>query len=719
MTVQLNCKTLSQLKSYIKSKLGLEIWENDETRIASILEGRLQKTHTDNWESYLALLQSTTKQSRKEWALIVSLLANGETYFFRDKQQMSMLKNWILPELIARNRDDRKLRIWSAGCSSGEEPYTIAMLLDGMLPDLDDWKVSILGTDLNPEAIQKARKAHYRDWSFRMTPDHLQEKYFCVKNEPLGHRKYWSLDDRIARMVQFRILNFVTDHFPDGDVINDMDLIICRNVFIYFDKDTIAKVSQKLIRTLRNESFLVAGNGELTGQNVHEGMLRMFPDGVAYQRMAEAPANYNQPVQIVAKRQLTPVLEDGVDREVASYKARFIPNTPDVDTSLTATTLVKEEQAAYQHCLEARQLLSAGDHNGATNKLRKLLKRNPRHYDGHLLIGEALANLGQYEKAMSHCHQAVTIKPMASGADYLLSKLYELQGNSDKAIGHLKKAITLNPSLVSARLELASLYETLKDDAKATGERIRVLNYLKAMAPDAPIEPYPGITATDLIRYLDSILGSAVNEGARGKLTRDRASVAPKKHIGAVTPSRTPAVSVSYLDSPHDKILNAAKTAFDAKDYPCALRNAQELLQQDSRHFDATYLMARVYANQGQSEKAIALCHQLMEIAPMSSAPHQLLATIYDEEGNVAKALTQLRKSIYLEPDVLATYLQAAVLYERDQNDKHAQKMYQTAWNFLQQTPQSSSDDLYGGITPEDLAQKVGHGMSDRGKPSR
>ena len=157
----------------------------------------------------------------------IALLTNGETYFFRDHGQFDLLRLRLLPELIERRRDAKTLRLWSAGCSSGEEAYSLAMLLDMLLPKRDGWNILILGSDIDEAALAKARRGHYGQWSFRMAPPALKQRYFQRKGDE------WMLDERIRSMVTFRTSNLIGETFPSAE-LRDMDLILCRNVFIYF-----------------------------------------------------------------------------------------------------------------------------------------------------------------------------------------------------------------------------------------------------------------------------------------------------------------------------------------------------------------------------------------------------------------------------------------------------------------------------------------------------
>ena len=148
--------------------------------------------------------------------------ASGETYFFRDQGQFDLLRLRLLPELIERRRGARILRLWSAGCASGEEAYSLAMLVDMLLPEHHSWDIFILGSDIDQTALAKARRGRYGQWSFRVAPPALQQRYF----QHMGDE--WALDERIRHMVTFRAVDLIDEPFPAGELCN-MDLILCRN----------------------------------------------------------------------------------------------------------------------------------------------------------------------------------------------------------------------------------------------------------------------------------------------------------------------------------------------------------------------------------------------------------------------------------------------------------------------------------------------------------
>ncbi len=191
--------------------------------------------------------------------VLASHLTVGETYFFREKGIFEVLEWQILPQLLASRRSgNRQLRIWSAGCASGEEAYSIAMLLHKILPDIRDWQITVLATDVSQRALQKAELGVYNQWSFRGTSTWLVEKYFTrVKGDK------WKILPWIKEMVTFSYLNLATDPFPSR--INNtaaMDIIFCRNVLMYFTPVVIDRVVENFSGALVEGGWLMVSPAE-------------------------------------------------------------------------------------------------------------------------------------------------------------------------------------------------------------------------------------------------------------------------------------------------------------------------------------------------------------------------------------------------------------------------------------------------------------------------
>lgn len=201
---------------------------------------------------YLNQLKNCTSNSY----LLVDLIAAitvGESYFFRDQHQIKLLEKLILPNLIEQKGKERCLKIWSAGCSTGEEIFTIAMLLSELIP-IDLWDLYLLGTDINVAALKKAEEGIYGQWSMRSIPEKYMQRYFIKNNHS------YILSPQIRSMVRFKYLNLCDDSYPSIiNGIQEVDLILCRNVLIYFDKELVVEIMKKLSTCLHEHAYLLLG----------------------------------------------------------------------------------------------------------------------------------------------------------------------------------------------------------------------------------------------------------------------------------------------------------------------------------------------------------------------------------------------------------------------------------------------------------------------------
>jgi chemotaxis protein methyltransferase CheR len=191
--------------------------------------------------------------------VLANYLTVGETYFFRDQPVLDIFKLKIIPELLAeRFGKNQSLRFWSSGCCTGEEPYTIAMLLCENVPEMQKWDISILATDINPRFLDKAKSGLYGNWSFRETPENLKSKYF----QRIGNQ--YQISEEIRSMVVFKQLNLVEDSYPSiNNFTMNIDVIFCRNVLMYFTNELILQVGHRFFEALNPQGWLITSAVEL------------------------------------------------------------------------------------------------------------------------------------------------------------------------------------------------------------------------------------------------------------------------------------------------------------------------------------------------------------------------------------------------------------------------------------------------------------------------
>ncbi|ETR68820.1 MAG: CheR-type MCP methyltransferase [Candidatus Magnetoglobus multicellularis str. Araruama] len=257
-TNNISQEQLAQLSNHICKNIGLDFPENkykDLTRGVVDACGEFGFTNANECIEWL-IHSDFNKQT---WDTLAGHLTIGETYFFRDSSIFKYLKDTVLHDLIySRWHSEKYLRIWSAACCTGEEPYSIAMLIDQILPNRKGWSISIIGTDINEKFLDKAKKGIYTQWSFRSTPDNIQKKYFSKKDI-----NKFVIAPEIKRMVSFSYLNLAESRYPSfSNNTNELDLICCRNVLMYFSEPIRKKVVTALASCLSQNGWLIVSPGE-------------------------------------------------------------------------------------------------------------------------------------------------------------------------------------------------------------------------------------------------------------------------------------------------------------------------------------------------------------------------------------------------------------------------------------------------------------------------
>lgn len=251
------------------------VWLDDQSKF--FVEGRLQETlrrhRFANFKELYYFLKYDARRA-EEFATIVDLLTIHETYFFREDHQLHALQREILPDLMKR-RQDRTLRIWSAGCSTGEESYSVAMLLASQ-PVYADWRIEISGSDISQRVLEVARRGVYQASSFRTTPPDFKTRFF--RPEGTGFR----IDDSIKRMVSFFQFNLAD--VERAAVLPKMDVILCRNVIIYFDPPVKKRVVEMFWNRLRPGGYLLLGHSESLMNISTAFSLRHLRHDIVYQR---------------------------------------------------------------------------------------------------------------------------------------------------------------------------------------------------------------------------------------------------------------------------------------------------------------------------------------------------------------------------------------------------------------------------------------------------
>ena len=251
---ELRDEQFARIKQLLYKDCGIDLKAGKEGLVKSRLSKRLRILGIDSFEAYLEYVEKD--EAQQELYTLVDAMTTNKTSFFREKQHFDFLARQLLPQWKSRN----KMRIWSAACSSGEEPFTLGMVLGENLPDIASMDVRILATDISDRVLKVARAGVYDQERVDEVPAQLRQKYFtCVERRP--PRRY-EVDASLKSLVRFARLNLMSSWPIQGP----FDAIFCRNVMIYFDKKTQAGLIRRFYDLLRPGGHLFVGHAEsLTG----------------------------------------------------------------------------------------------------------------------------------------------------------------------------------------------------------------------------------------------------------------------------------------------------------------------------------------------------------------------------------------------------------------------------------------------------------------------
>lgn len=356
-------------------------------------------------------------------ATLASHLTVGETYFFRDGNTFSALEEHILPELLRERLEaGRRLRIWCAGCCTGEEPYSIAMLLDRLLPDAEAWNITILGTDINPHFLRKAGDGVYGEWSFRDAPAWVRDRYFVRRRDGCH-----VLQPRIRRKVMFSRLNLADDDYPSlATNTTAMDVILCRNVLMYFTEERARRVAHNLRRALNSGGWLVVGPAE-TSNTLFEPLVPVQLPGILVYRNTSVASPQAIATALAPPEPAGPH-EDGPPAAPAPRASSVRPAGPgDPDEQIRA----------------ARRCAGEGRLDEAAAWCQKALEAERLNPVLHFLLGNIRQEQGQIEAAAQSFAGATFLDPEFALAHFALGNLCRARGRHAQARRHLDNALRL------------------------------------------------------------------------------------------------------------------------------------------------------------------------------------------------------------------------------------------------------------------------------------
>ncbi len=251
LTREASDQEIEQICSLLNQRLGFNYTTQKKYLVQSRLNKRLNELNLESYHAYLDLLE----KDPAEFNMLVSLLTTNVTSFFRESYQFQVLQRELIPNLMANNQKVKKIRCWSAGCSSGEEAYTLGIVMNEALGE--GWDLRVLASDVSVVKLQEGMTGEYPQARIAGIPKELREKYFTSMK---GTPDYYKVKPRLRQQINFQKINLVEKMDIPEHI--KFDLILCRNVFIYLARSSQEKVVQGFYHFLKKDGYLFLGHSE-------------------------------------------------------------------------------------------------------------------------------------------------------------------------------------------------------------------------------------------------------------------------------------------------------------------------------------------------------------------------------------------------------------------------------------------------------------------------
>ena len=443
--------------------------------------------------------------TRAQVEALANHLTVGETYFFREQATFKALQERLVPDLVhARRESGRRLRVWSAGCCTGEEPYSIAILLSQLIPDWQEWSVTILATDINPQFLHKAVEGVYGEWSFRGLPPPIKERYF----RKTADGRYEILP-QIRERVTFSFLNLANDVYPTGlNQAGEMDVIFCRNVLMYFAPEQAKKVARALYHSLAEDGWLIPGLSEASHVLFSKFKPVRFPDAVLYQKKSTGADEF---------RRMTPLF-------VAPEEGRSLgwpvmapadpeqsdPVAPDLGALVAAAVdTVEEAETPVLSLRHGLVLYEQGRYAEAETQTHHWLLEHPEDVQAIVLMARIYANQGRLDEALAWGQRAVAADPLSLGSHYLFATIRQERGEIEEAVKSFKRVLYLDPDFAPAHFALGYLARGRRGADRHFANAVAILRRYR---PEELLPESDGLTAGRLLKMVETIRSPSRSE---------------------------------------------------------------------------------------------------------------------------------------------------------------------------------------------------------------
>lgn len=428
----------NKFHDYLIAHSGLYFDRHNIKILERGLGKRMVTLRIDSYNDYYDYLTKNMER-RQELQKLLQLLTVGESFFFRLQGHFNALIETILPDII-KTSGSRRIRFLSAGCSTGEEPYSLAMAVMEAVPDWKSRDIRILGADINNHSLMRAMEGGYSSWKMRATEKRYLDKYF----DRSGER--YVVKDEVKTLVDFAHLDLRAVHSLSSQLMTEnFDVIFCRNVMIYFSTETIKKVVESFAAALKPGGYLFLGHSE-TLTDITAKFERQLEGGFSFYRKRDG--------QRPLIEEMHPAAPPVAKIDKLPTPDRTIPRQQPASISAKPEEIV-DLDALYHEALAQKR---AKSYAVAENLFRQILARKPDHKDA--IVGKAmiLAYSGRFNESLEKCNMALLLDDLLPGAYFVRGFAFEMTGRKTEAIDEYRKAILLKMDFVMPHYQLGKLY---------------------------------------------------------------------------------------------------------------------------------------------------------------------------------------------------------------------------------------------------------------------
>lgn len=490
-------RLLQELSDYIAANLALsfpkEKWPDLERKMI-IAAKDLAYPDVINFVEHIV----SSRINREHAELLASILTINETYFWREPQTFEALEKKIIPALVkSKAKKGKRIRIWSAGCSSGEEAYSIAIALNRVIPDIENWNISILATDIHPEILKKANRGIYKQWSFRNVPDWLKPKYFIQRDE-----NSYEIIPAIKKLVNFEYQNLAEDVFPSPlNNTNAMDIIFCRNVLMYFTPQLFEQIVNGFHHSLVESGHLIVSASELSYHHFSQFQAVNHSGAIIYSKSESSSPYLYSDKHLYKQDQLsfehTPFEGIPIEDSLFTIPEEKVPEKKiQIAPPIIKLTRFEEAEKLYK--------------KGYYSDVIEILNEENLERKETLLLIRAYANKGDLKSALALCEKALDKDGLDSQLYFLYATILQENLKEKEALYALKKAIYIDQNFVLPYYTMGNIYMRQGNYAGAKKCYRNVLSIMDKCHHDKILPESDGLTVGRFREIVQATIQSRV-----------------------------------------------------------------------------------------------------------------------------------------------------------------------------------------------------------------